>query len=488
MTFVISSYQEIFSRFPSNGLTSVAQGWAGFGLVFFQLKKVMIAAASVILILGGFFAIRVATSISGDIKHAIEIARAAAAGNFRVDCDPRGKDEIADLVVVMGELNAGLAELAETANRITAGDLTVKLPLRSPEDQLGHSINCMAENLKTVLANVSENSKALAISANAVNDTSKQLNEGSCQQAAAAEEASAAMEQMTSNIRHSAENAQETEKIAAQASSEARESGLAVREAVTAMKTIAEKTTIVQEIARQTDLLALNAAVEAARAGSHGKGFAVVASEVRKLAERSRNAAFEISQLSNDTLRVSEVAGQKLTGLLPSIQRTSDLVQEISAASREQSIGAEQINSAIQDLDATIQKNAASATKVADVSRDVADRSSELSSLISRYRIESGEVLLPVTLSQKKVEVKRSTMAAQNTRLPIPKPESKVVIEGGVNQRGRKSTKMETSVDPEKKKSTKIGPNRGANEQGYALDLFSDEIPDSEFEPMPKAS
>ncbi len=166
------------------------------------------------------------------------------------------------------------------------------------------------------------------------------------------------MEEMAANIKQNADNAAQTEKIARQSSRDAEASGQAVNKAVGAMRTIAEKISIVQEIARQTDLLALNAAVEAARAGEHGKGFAVVASEVRKLAERSQAAAAEISTLSGETVQVATEAGEMLNRLVPDIQKTAELVSEISAACREQDIGASQINDAIQQLDKVTQQNA----------------------------------------------------------------------------------------------------------------------------------
>lgn len=197
-----------------------------------------------------------------------------------------------------------------------------------------------------------------------------QLSRGATEQAAAAEKASASMEEMRANIRQSADNAAQTEQIAKMAAHDAAETGAVVTDAVKAMTSIAERITVIREIARQTDLLALNAAVEAARAGQHGQGFAVVAAEVRKLAERSQQAAAEISDLSSTTLQVSRKAGEKLAGLVPAIQQTASLVQAISAASSEQSIGVEQINEAIRDLDAVIQQNASAANKAATASEE----------------------------------------------------------------------------------------------------------------------
>jgi methyl-accepting chemotaxis protein len=195
------------------------------------------------------------------------------------------------------------------------------------------------------------------------------------------------MEEMAANIHQNADNAGETEKIARQSAADAARSGEAVGKAVAAMKAIAEKITIVQEIARQTDLLALNAAIEAARAGEHGRGFAVVASEVRKLAERSQTAAAEIGRLSSQTVLVSEEAGQMLTRLVPEIQRTAGLVAEISAASREQNSGAEQINVAIQQLDQVTQHNAGAAEEMSSTSEQLSSQAQQLQATISFFTL-----------------------------------------------------------------------------------------------------
>ncbi|MFP4350346.1 MAG: methyl-accepting chemotaxis protein, partial [Desulfococcaceae bacterium] len=195
-------------------------------------------------------------------------------------------------------------------------------------------------------------------------------------------------EQMASNIRQNADNAAETERIALKSAEDARAGGKAVSETVTAMKEIAEKISIIEEIARQTDLLALNAAIEAARAGEHGRGFAVVASEVRKLAERSQKAAGEISKLSVSSVAVAEQAGEMLTGILPDIQRTADLVQEISAACNEQNSGADQINKAIQQLDNVIQQNASVSEEMASTSEGLASQAEQLQATIDFFKID----------------------------------------------------------------------------------------------------
>jgi methyl-accepting chemotaxis protein len=200
---------------------------------------------------------------------------------------------------------------------------------------------------------------------------------------------------MASNIKQNAENATQTEKIARQSASDAQSSGEAVGRAVNAMQTIAEKITIVQEIARQTDLLALNAAVEAARAGEHGKGFAVVASEVRKLAERSQAAAAEIGTVSSQTLKVAQEAGEMLTRLVPDIKKTAELVAEISAACREQDIGADQINQAIQQLDKVTQQNASASEQMSATSEELAAQAEQLQSSISYFRTNEQREVTP---------------------------------------------------------------------------------------------
>ncbi|WP_088651120.1 methyl-accepting chemotaxis protein [Marinibacterium profundimaris] len=219
------------------------------------------------------------------------------------------------------------------------------------------------------------------------------VSEGATEQASAAQEASSSMEEMTANIRQNAENAAQTEKIANRSLEQARASARIVQEAVEAMKTIAEKINIIQEIARQTDLLALNAAVEAARAGAHGRGFAIVAAEVRRLAERSQIAADEIVSLSRSTAETSGKAGDELTSLVPEIQRTADLVQEISAATQEQRIGSEQINSAISELDRVIQANAGAAQKAAGTTSMLTESAETLRDLIDGFRDEDGNLV-----------------------------------------------------------------------------------------------
>jgi methyl-accepting chemotaxis protein len=223
--------------------------------------------------------------------------------------------------------------------------------------------------------------------------SSEEMSQGATEQAAAAEEASSSMEQMSANIRQNADNATQTERLALQSASDAKEGGKAVQETVAAMREISGKISIIEEIARQTNLLALNAAIEAARAGEHGKGFAVVASEVRKLAERSQLAAAEIGKLSTTSVQVAERAGDMLSRIVPDIQKTAELVQEISAACREQDQGADQINKAIQQLDQVIQQNAMASEEMASTSEELSAQADQLQAVVAFFSIGAREAV-----------------------------------------------------------------------------------------------
>jgi methyl-accepting chemotaxis protein len=298
-----------------------------------------------------------------------------------------------DFNAIKNNLNVlidAMNNITEAAKEIASGNLMVSIKARSDQDELMKAIAEMVEKLKEIVNEVKSAVEDTAEGSQKMNATSEEMSQGATEQAAAAEEASSSMEQMGANIRQNADNATQTEKIAQKSAEDAREGGRAVEETVKAMKEIAQKISIIEEIARQTDLLALNAAIEAARAGEHGKGFAVVASEVRKLAERSQTAAGEISKLSGSSVEVAEKAGNMLSKLVPDIQKTAELVQEISAASNEQNTGAEQINRAIQQLDQVIQQNAAASEELSSTSSQLAAQAEQLQSTMSFFKVNSG--------------------------------------------------------------------------------------------------
>lgn len=289
----------------------------------------------------------------------------------------RPAGEIGKILADVEQVGKYLSDTADTADRIAGGDLTTEMKPVSEYDRLSVAFQVMALSLNRVLG--SARSAALQVSAesNDLDTAAQGITSVSRQQSSSAQTAAAAVEQITANLSRTAENASETDALAQKASKEAEESSRSVMAASDAMQSIAEKILIIQEIARQTDLLALNAAVEAARAGEHGKGFAVVASEVRKLAEHSQSAAEEISSLSTDTLKVSTDAAERIEQLTPAIKRTAELVAEISLATREQSIGAEQINSSVLRLSELIRANEQSAGRVSDRVSDLADQAKD---------------------------------------------------------------------------------------------------------------
>ncbi|MBJ6799883.1 MCP four helix bundle domain-containing protein [Geomonas propionica] len=279
-------------------------------------------------------------------------------------------------------------KITDAAKEVSNGNLMVSLKERSPQDELIHALSNMVGKITEVVTEVKGAADNVASGSVQLSANAQSMSQGASQQAAAAEEASSSMEEMSANIRQNADNAQQTEKIAVKSADDAKEGGKAVAETVQAMKDIAGKISIIEEIARQTNMLALNAAIEAARAGEHGKGFAVVASEVRKLAERSQVAAGEISELSVSSVEVAERAGEMLSAILPDIQKTAELVQEINASSKEQDTGAQQINKAIQQLDQVIQQNASASEEMASTAEELSSQSEQLQSTISFFRVD----------------------------------------------------------------------------------------------------
>jgi len=371
----IAEYLDLQQQFLNNAKDQTVQQYD-------SARLLLIAATAVALAIGAGAAFWIAFSISRGLGRAGVLAQAVAGGDLSKTAASSSNDEIGDLV--------------------------------------GH-VNAMVEKLRTVVTEASGASENVSAGSEELSASSEELSQGATEQASAAEEASASMEQMAANIKQNADNAAQTEKIARQSSLDAQRSGEAVGHAVQAMQTIAEKITIVQEIARQTDLLALNAAVEAARAGEHGRGFAVVASEVRKLAERSQTAAGEISTMSSQTVKAAQEAGEMLARLVPDIKRTAELVTEISAACREQDVGADQVNQAIQQLDKVTQQNASASEQMSATSEELAAQAEQLQSSIAYFRVETNDAPA-VTAHRITADPRRRTLSAARADLAKAKP------------------------------------------------------------------
>ncbi|UPJ60253.1 methyl-accepting chemotaxis protein [Bradyrhizobium sp. 192] len=398
-------------------------------------KMLLISMICIALLIAVASATWIALNISRGLARAVGLANAVAVGDLSQNIDVSSNDEVGDLVKSLNAMTANLNATAAVANEIAHGNLMVEAKPLSDKDTLGLALERMVEKLRQIVSEALTAAQNVSAGSQELSASAEQLSQGATEQASSAEEASSSMEEMASNVKQNADNANQTEKIAAQSAKDAEASGAAVGRAVNAMQTIAEKITIVQEIARQTDLLALNAAVEAARAGEHGKGFAVVASEVRKLAERSQAAAAEIGTLSIDTVKVAQEAGAMLSKLVPDIKRTAELVEEITAACREQDVGSAQINQAIQQLDKVGQQNASASEQVSSTSEELASQAEQLQSTIAYFRIEQGGKgqAAPIDRAVNQLRAKAATMAAveRPAKKPAAKPARAVKVAGG---------------------------------------------------------
>jgi methyl-accepting chemotaxis protein len=300
-------------------------------------------------------------------------------------------------MIITRNIVAGITRGVGIAEIIANGDLTINVEREFLErkDEIGtlaKALQNMGEKLKEVIGSVMLGSDNIASASLQMSSGSQQVSQGASEQASSAEEVSSSMEEMAANIQQNTDNAQEADKISQKVSDGVQKVGAASQDSLISIRDIAEKINIINDIAFQTNILALNAAVEAARAGEQGRGFAVVAAEVRKLAERSKIAADEIVALSKKSVDVTENASELMTGLIPEIERTAKLVQEIAAASMEQTSGADQVNTAIQQLNQVTQQNAAASEEMATSAEELSSQADQLKEIISYFKIDNRRI------------------------------------------------------------------------------------------------
>ncbi len=378
-----------------------------------------------IFAIGVFFMVAITIlftrSITTPILQAVDFAERLAEGETDLDIPERGRDETGTLFAAMRRMVESNSEMVAAAAGIAGGDLRVRVTPRSEKDSLGNALASMIRKLTEIIGEVRSGASALTAASTQVSSSAQSLSQGTSEQASSVEETTSNLQQMSASITQNAENSGRMEKIAIKGTTDAEESAQAVRHSVEAMNAIAEKISIIEEIAYQTNLLALNAAIEAARAGEHGRGFAVVATEVRKLAERSQAAAKDIGGLASSSVQVAQRSGQLLTELVPTIRKTADLVREVASASAEQSESVAQINRAMGLVDQVTQRTASASEELASTAEEMASQAEALQQTISFFATDAVKPEKPVKrASETHAPSFTTTIVPQAARVALP--------------------------------------------------------------------
>jgi len=330
--------------------------------------------------------ITVTRSITTPILQVVSIAEKLAEGESDFEIRQSGRDETGMLLGAMKRMIASNNEMVAAATGIASGDLRVRVTPRSDRDALGSALANMIERLIEIIGEVRTGAASLTVASSQISASAQSLSQGTSEQASSVEETTSSLQEMSASITQNAENSGQMEQMAVKGTADAGESAQAVKQSVEAMTKIAQKISIIEEIAYQTNLLALNAAIEAARAGEHGRGFAVVATEVRKLAERSQFAAKDIGGLATSSVDVAQRSGRLLDELVPTIRKTADLVREVTAASIEQSGGVSHINRAMTLVDQVTQRNASASEELASTAEEMSSQAEALQQTIAYFK------------------------------------------------------------------------------------------------------